>query len=144
MIDPPATGAATLECPTCGDVGAVAEADGCFCDGQPLICGCPGWVSVDSESEPFINAGDEPMIEPATGAEPLDICTRLEFALKMCPEHLESLLSTALTELVTLRAEHARLREALETIAESDDECQCDHDTEDCCAGGEGLADVEA
>ena len=49
-----------LECPCCGDDGAVADEEGCFTDGQPLICGCPGWVSVDSENEPIINNGDEP------------------------------------------------------------------------------------
>jgi hypothetical protein len=49
-----------LECPCCGDVGAIADADGLFADGQKLVCGCAGWVSVDAESEPFINNGDEP------------------------------------------------------------------------------------
>jgi hypothetical protein len=50
----------TLECPCCGDDGAVSDASGYFTDGQPLMCGCPGMVSVDSESDPFINNGDEP------------------------------------------------------------------------------------
>ena len=49
-----------LECPCCGDDGAVSDRDGLFADGQSLICGCPGWVSVDSETEPWIHTGDEP------------------------------------------------------------------------------------
>lgn len=49
-----------LECPCCGDVGAEADEEGLFTDGQKLVCGCPGWVSVDAENEPFINNGDEP------------------------------------------------------------------------------------
>jgi hypothetical protein len=48
-----------LECPCCGDDGAVSDAQGWFSDGQPLICGCPGWVSVD-EDEAWINACNEP------------------------------------------------------------------------------------
>lgn len=49
-----------LECPCCGDTGAVADRDGCFEDGQSLICGCPGQVSVDSEEPAWINNGDDP------------------------------------------------------------------------------------
>lgn len=49
-----------LECPCCGDDGAVSDSKGLFVDGQALICGCPGWVSVDSEGDddPYINNGD--------------------------------------------------------------------------------------
>lgn len=52
-----------LECPCCGGNGAASDGEGCFYDGQKLICGCPGWVSVDSdgdEDDPWINNGDEP------------------------------------------------------------------------------------
>ena len=38
-----------LECPCCGDVGAFADHDGFFYDGQPLVCGCDGWVSADED-----------------------------------------------------------------------------------------------
>lgn len=34
-----------LECPCCGDEAAVGEVS----DGDALICGCPGYVSVDAE-----------------------------------------------------------------------------------------------
>jgi hypothetical protein len=49
-----------IECPCCGDDGAASDGEGWFLDGQPLICGCPGWVSVDSDGddEPYINNGD--------------------------------------------------------------------------------------
>ena len=49
-----------LECPCCGDNGAASDGEGCFVDGQSLICGCPGWVSVDSDGDddPYINNGD--------------------------------------------------------------------------------------
>lgn len=47
-----------LECPCCGDVGAVADSDGRFWDGQELVCGCPGQVSCDVETEPDISIGD--------------------------------------------------------------------------------------
>jgi hypothetical protein len=50
----------TLECPCCGDDGAVADADGLFHDGQALICGCNGLVSVDEDDGPWINNLDEP------------------------------------------------------------------------------------
>ena len=49
-----------LECPCCGDDGAVSNADGEFFDGQALICNCPGYVSVDEDGEPWINSGDQP------------------------------------------------------------------------------------
>lgn len=45
---------AELECPECGGIGAVADADGYFHDGQPLVCGCKGHVMCDSENEPSI------------------------------------------------------------------------------------------
>jgi len=56
-----------LECPCCGDDGAVSDSEGYFTDGQALICGCPGWVSVDSDldgfSEVCINNGDAPCLK---------------------------------------------------------------------------------
>lgn len=56
-----------LECPCCGDDGAASDGEGYFFDGQSLICGCVGWVSVDpEESEAWINNGDDPC--PCSGA----------------------------------------------------------------------------
>lgn len=54
-----------LECPCCGDNGAASDGEGCFIDGQTLICGCPGWVSVDSDGDedPYINNGDAPCLK---------------------------------------------------------------------------------
>lgn len=49
-----------LECPCCGNEGAEADADGWFTDGQSLICGCVGWVTVEETGEAWINNGDEP------------------------------------------------------------------------------------
>lgn len=43
-----------LECPCCGDVGALWPQ----LDGDPLICGCKGHVSCDAEEPPYINADD--------------------------------------------------------------------------------------
>jgi len=50
-----------LECPCCGDDGAESDGEGCFYDGQSLICGCSGHVCVsgDGDEEPWINNGDE-------------------------------------------------------------------------------------
>jgi hypothetical protein len=53
-----------LECPCCGGDGAESDSKGEFYDGQPLICGCPGWVSVGEEDDdydegPWINNGDD-------------------------------------------------------------------------------------
>lgn len=45
-----------LECPCCGDDGAVSNDRGEFYDGQGLICGCNGSVSVDEDGEAWINA----------------------------------------------------------------------------------------
>lgn len=47
----------TLECPCCGDDGA-ESIEGEFTDGQALICGCPGWVSIEPDGEAWINNGD--------------------------------------------------------------------------------------
>ena len=49
-----------LECPCCGDDGAIANQEGGCADGQPLICGCSGWVSVDEDGDAWINNGDVP------------------------------------------------------------------------------------
>jgi hypothetical protein len=38
-----------LECPCCGDVGAEPHTDGDYYDGDPLLCGCNGSVSLDEE-----------------------------------------------------------------------------------------------
>ena len=51
--------AVTLECPCCGDDGAVSV-DGYFSDGQPLTCGCPGWVVVEEDGDAWVNNGDTP------------------------------------------------------------------------------------
>ena len=61
-----------LECPCCGDDGAESDEAGYFHDGQSLICGCPGWVSVDSEGdeEPSINNGDESCAKCARAQDP--------------------------------------------------------------------------
>ena len=45
---------ATLECPCCGDDGAIGDDEGKFYDGQGLVCGCPGMVSLDAETEPYV------------------------------------------------------------------------------------------
>ncbi len=45
-----------LECPCCGDVGAVPDSRELYWDGQSLLCGCEGSISCDSETEPWINA----------------------------------------------------------------------------------------
>lgn len=49
-----------LECPCCGDNGAASDGEGCFYDGQALICGCAGHVSVDADGseDPWINNGE--------------------------------------------------------------------------------------
>ena len=44
-----------VECPNCGDVAAECMAT----DGDPLMCGCPGHISVDAESELSVNIDDE-------------------------------------------------------------------------------------
>lgn len=50
-----------LECPCCGDEGAESDEDGCFTDGQPLMCGCVGHVSAAADDEdPWIHSGDDP------------------------------------------------------------------------------------
>ena len=43
-----------IECPCCGDVAA----EGFVNDGDPLICGCNGIVSMDAESEPDVTCWD--------------------------------------------------------------------------------------
>jgi hypothetical protein len=48
---------AILECPCCGDDGAISDGSGLFYDGQVLCCGCKGWVTVD-EDDVWINVWD--------------------------------------------------------------------------------------
>lgn len=57
----------SLECPCCGDDGALADAAGFFFDGQPLACGCKGWVSLDAETDPEITIDDCDCYEPQRG-----------------------------------------------------------------------------
>lgn len=57
--DPTGVPLTELECPCCGDVGAEADNDGLFWDGQALVCGCPGHVSCDGETEVFIAIDDD-------------------------------------------------------------------------------------
>jgi hypothetical protein len=63
---------AYLECPCCGDDGAESYSDeGWFYDGQALICGCVGWVTVEENGEAWINNGDDPcpcQSQPSEGA----------------------------------------------------------------------------
>lgn len=39
-----------LDCPCCGDVGALPDEMDWWVDGQDLVCGCNGHVSVDRKS----------------------------------------------------------------------------------------------
>ena len=49
-----------LPCYCCGSSeGAVSDERGYFYDGQPLICGCDGHVSLDSESDPDVVTDDD-------------------------------------------------------------------------------------
>lgn len=67
---PPTPTIVYLECPCCGDDGAVSDAAGCFRDGQALICGCPGWVAVDRDNVAWINNDAAPCsrCEPEEGS----------------------------------------------------------------------------
>lgn len=58
-----------LECPCCGNDGAVSNDRGEFHDGQSLICDCSGGVSVDEDGEAWINNGDAlcPQCDVGTG-----------------------------------------------------------------------------
>ena len=47
-----------LECPCCGRNGAESDEEGLFYDGQELICGCDGIVSLDAETPADILAHD--------------------------------------------------------------------------------------
>ena len=47
--------AACVECPCCGWLAA----EGLCEDGQPLLCGCAGQISLCAETEPWANIGDE-------------------------------------------------------------------------------------
>jgi hypothetical protein len=49
----------TVECPCCGDDGAVGDVHGRFWDEQPLTCGCPGHVCVEEDGDVWVNNGDE-------------------------------------------------------------------------------------
>ena len=47
-----------LECPCCGCEGAFADEDGRFYDGQPIVCGCTGHISVDEDGDAWVDNGD--------------------------------------------------------------------------------------
>ena len=63
-----------LECPCCGDVGALSDAEGQYYDGQGLICGCPGHVCVEEDGDVWINSLEE---EYAGGGAMTDMDRRL-------------------------------------------------------------------
>lgn len=46
-----------LECPCCGDEGALPDEDGYYYDGQILVCGCSGAISV-TEDDVYISLWD--------------------------------------------------------------------------------------
>ena len=48
----------TVECSCCGDVGAYANEEDLFEDGQSLICGCHGWVVVEEDGDIWVNASE--------------------------------------------------------------------------------------
>ena len=48
----------SLECSCCGDDAWVGQKGDEILDGTKLICGCSGWISCDSETEPWVNAYD--------------------------------------------------------------------------------------
>jgi hypothetical protein len=48
-----------LECPCCGDVGAEADGEGLFTDGDSLVCGCAGSVSADEDDVSIVLSDDE-------------------------------------------------------------------------------------
>lgn len=58
MSEKPQAEPPSLECPCCGDVGAIADEHGYFFDGQSLECGCSGYVSV-GEDDVYISISDE-------------------------------------------------------------------------------------
>lgn len=39
-----------IECPCCGWAAAISDNENSIYDGQPLLCGCAGWMSVDTET----------------------------------------------------------------------------------------------
>ena len=47
-----------IECPCCGDDAAYGMDDELVTDGQPLLCGCRGHISCDTESEPDVFIDD--------------------------------------------------------------------------------------
>ena len=56
---PPEAYPSTLECPSCGDDGAESDDEGYFYDGQGLVCGCSGHVSVSEGEDPRISIDDD-------------------------------------------------------------------------------------
>lgn len=75
MSDQPAASARdvlrTMECPNCGGTAARADIDGCFHDGDALLCGCPGHVNADEE-DVSVSCDDEPASPAAPIGDALD------------------------------------------------------------------------
>ena len=98
-----------LECPCCGDDGAAADGEGWFFDGQPLICGCSGWVSVnaDEDDDPWINNGDAPCPrctpEEARSVRRVGQTRRRDTAERAIVEALEATLAALREQLGQLR-----------------------------------------
>ena len=44
----------SVACPQCRGVAARPCEDGYYWDGQPIVCGCSGYVSFDSETPPHV------------------------------------------------------------------------------------------
>lgn len=77
----------TLECPCCGDVGA----RGIVNDGDALLCGCPGQVSLDAETEPYINSGEDECVPCRLRARVAELEAIVRYALPLIETHAENL-----------------------------------------------------
>lgn len=90
-----------LECSCCGEEGAVSDTAGLFFDGQHLICGCPGLVSVEPDDDTaWINNGDAPCVKCWRA----ELAQRIVSALhdKFCLRHRDSALNARAVEIVTM------------------------------------------
>jgi hypothetical protein len=48
-----------IECSCCGDDAWIGQKGDDIVDGTPLACGCKGWISCDSETEPYVSGTED-------------------------------------------------------------------------------------
>lgn len=107
-----------FECPCCGGFAGTGEVS----DSQELHCGCAGWFSVDSESEPYPIIGDDPCPpEAGCNLDPFSECVgNLEAEIVRLRAGLDAIVTRESPTSDACRIASATLAESTKGVREED------------------------